>query len=73
MPFFRIETSDTGMSVFTVSRGANDKNNSDFALKNGKKSPDMVVSERDFDKRRNKNKYQQITENSCKIHIYGVY
>jgi hypothetical protein len=56
-----------------VLAGENKKREGDCALKNGQKRPDIVVSGQDFDERRNKNKYQQITENSSKIHIYGVH
>jgi hypothetical protein len=73
MPILGIETSDTGMSVFSVLTCKNKKREGGCALKNGQKRPDMVVSEWTFDERRNKNKYQQIIEKSLKIRIYGVY
>jgi hypothetical protein len=48
MPFLGIGTSDTGMSVFVVLIGRNEKAKMSFILKNGQKRPDIVVSGGDF-------------------------
>ena len=42
------QTSDTDMSVFSVLTGEKDKVKMNFALKNGQKKPDIVVSGRNF-------------------------
>lgn len=62
-----------GMSVFTWQPSVKNNWYRSAPCKMVKKSSDIVVSGQDYCERRNKNKYQQITENSKNIHIYGVY